>query len=375
MQCPILLSTGAIARYPLGRKSAYATRLTQFADRSVQSFSAIANPLGSWALNLSMLPNSEAQDWIEFFAAMKGQGNPFIFADPWDNLLSWTEEFENSVWQKGSGLLIGKNYLLNSENLSVSPWTSAGNGGTAPTVTPNFATAPDGNLTASKLAFAGATGSQTPAVFQSATISQNASMTFTFSIWLKTDTTGSIKIVVQGGSPLQVGTSVTCSLTNQWQRFSAKLTFNSTPGNSTVQVNIFQDSSVGAAINVYAWGAQLEYGSVPSDYTKTTSAATELQIADPFWKPAPSSMAGASFGLNSAFPKRARQIVAISNTNVFLLQTLPLIAGGSGNYRTSGLSVTNSAYFKLQGAGPVSVQFLALDDFSLEESSVTVALT
>lgn len=95
----ILASTGAIARYPLARKFKYATRTNQFADFSRQTFSQLAAPLGSWVVNLSLLQDHEVQDWRDFHEAMLGAATPFMFIDPSDNLLQYTELLEtSSAW-------------------------------------------------------------------------------------------------------------------------------------------------------------------------------------------------------------------------------------------------------------------------------------
>jgi hypothetical protein len=364
MQAPLVMaSTGAIARYPMGRKPKFATKLNVFSDFTTQAFSQLANPLSSWALNLALLRDDEAEDWIEFQDAVKGQGSLFTFADPWANLLTWTEEFENAAWIKGGGLVVGKNYVTHSEDFSASDWVKGNNGGTGnPVVTPNFTAAPDGNITASKIAFPAA-GTGNPEIFQIPTMpAVDGSSTFTYSVWLKTDTTGSISMSV--GDNVSQGNTASQSLTATWQRFQVTVTFSSS-ASSTVSAVLFNPASSGA-INVYAWGAQLQYGSTPSDYTKTTTAALELEIADPFWLPAPSGAVGASFGLNSAFPKRGRQIACTSTTNCAISQIISLAPGGSGNYRSKGLAMTASIYVKRQDASPPILPLFIFDSLASE---------
>src|SRR5579871_4163227 len=97
-QAPIILSSGALARYPLARKEKFSTRKIEFADFSRQTFAQLANPLSQWVLNLDLLQDQEVSDWRQFFRDCQGGANSFAFIDPWDNLLQYSEALENAVW-------------------------------------------------------------------------------------------------------------------------------------------------------------------------------------------------------------------------------------------------------------------------------------
>jgi hypothetical protein len=366
MQAPIILSsTGAVARYPMARGPKFATRLQTFGDFSSQSFAQLTNPLGAWILNLSVLRDDEAQDWMEFFETQKGQGTIFTFADPWDNLLTNTEEFENAAWTKNSAF-IGKNYLIHSEQFDDASWAKVGTGVAAPTVTPNATPGPDSNTvnTAEQIDFPATGAGQESRIEQSAfsVLPVVSSSPFTYSIFLRAGSVISVEISIFDGSTF-VGT-LTAVLATAWQRFVVSATAGGGASNLKVSVRNLASQS---AKTIFAWGAQLEYGTgAASDYTKTVATTTELLIADPFWLAAPSNVPGSNFGLNSALPKRGRQFVA-NGFGCSLAQFMPLLPCGSGSSRATGLPLALSGWFKRQSSTVPSGVTLEVDDQDLLE--------
>ena len=373
MQCPLVFaSTGAIARYPMGRKPSFATQLNTFADFSTQSFSVLNNPLSSWALNLAMLRDDEAQDWFEFIESVKGQGTLFTFADPWDNLLTYTEEFENAAWVKGSSAFIGKNYLLWSEDFSQAAWTKTNTGGAAnPVITTNVSSplAPDGTQTADQIAFPTTTGSQTSVLAQTITPPSLSSQVFVFSVFLRASASVNVQLEIRDQTGASLGSANVGLNNTSWQRLAVQCNSGAA---TSLTVAIYQPASHSAS-TVFAVGGQLEYSSgfstSFSDYTKTTSAATELLIADPFWLAAPSNFPGSSLGLNSAFLKRGRQLVIPSTTAPTIDQGIAIAPGGAGNYRNSGLDAVFSLYIKRQAASPPNCTIQVGDDPGFNETN------
>lgn len=344
LQAPVVLSTGAIARYPLQRKLSFATRKIEFADFSRQTFPQIYPELGRWDLNMQLMQDSEVADWRNLWEATLAGDYPFSFIDPASNLLAYSEALENAVWENFSGnMVVGQNYLLNSQDFSQSSWLPGGET-SSPVVTPNSQIAPDGRMTASAIAFPAVPTGEFAAITQNGTgIPGTPSMTLTFSLWMRVASgTGTINIEVSDN--VSQSTTVVCNLTSSWQRFSASISFNSTPGpNVSVQIISPQNS---AALTVWAWGAQLEYGPIPSDYSVTTATTSILQIADPFFVQAPSSVSGYQWNLNSAMPRRGRQIVCLSANSTFGQQVIPLLVSAAGNSRRNGLTLGFSCWFR-----------------------------
>jgi Conserved hypothetical protein 2217 (DUF2460). len=364
-QAPIVLaSTGALARYPLARKEIFRTRQVRFADDSGQTFAQLNDPLAAWALELALLRDDEVSDWLDFYRTHKGAATGFTFADPWDNLLKSSEEFENAVWAKSSAnIFVGKNYLLRSEEFDNAAWVKGQIGGAAvPTVTANAVAAPDALTTADQINLPVTTATQQSFLEQFPTVPSVANLGFRGSIFLRANSALNIRIelVGSGGAIRSINLA---SVTTSWQRFNLLAVMGA--GDTTIGLRFGNDFSQGAK-TIFAWGAQLEYApataSSPSDYTKTTTAAVELKIADPFWSSAPAGATGASLGLNSLFAKRGRQIVSLAASEA-IFQDLNLQPGGSGAARTKGLLCTASVYLKEQAPSTPAI-LLQLEDFN-----------
>jgi hypothetical protein len=135
------------------------------------------------------------------------------------NLLSYTEDFANVTWSKGGGT----------------------------TVTANSTTAPDGTTTADTIILP-----NTGTIAQSLTNATNTQTTF--SIYLRASANTTIKIGF-----FSPGTVVTCNVTTEWQRFSITHTYS-----ATAYPQIYNDT--GATVTLFAWGAQAEYASTPTQY-------------------------------------------------------------------------------------------------------------
>jgi len=364
-QLPIILSTGSIGRYPYARQRGYATKQVDFADFSRQSASLLANPLMRWDVTLSQLTDQETAAFSQFFDLQKGSAGTFTFVDPWDNLLQQSEVFSASPWVVGAGTLIGQNYLTNSQDFEKTSWVGTNSGTSNPVVTADAQVAPDGTLTADTIVFPAIpnTLGDFSEISESASPPTLANMPFTFSVWLKVASgTGSVNIQISDVG-ISASNSTVCALTTSWQRFSVSVTFGSVAG-SFVQGTILNPQN-SPGITVWAWGAQVEYGRAPSDYTATTTTPLPLAIADPFFVPAPSIFPGYQWNLNSAYPKRGLQMVITDTTNPLINQTVPLAP--------SGVTFTGSIYAKAQDGAAPNLPFQVADSGFNERDTISLA--
>jgi hypothetical protein len=169
------------------------------------------------------------------------------------------------------GLLIedaSTNLILQSGDMSNAAWVK---GGSAPTVTGNNTTAPDGTTTASRVAFVAV-----PSAPNFSTISQAFTATaapYTISVWLKGTVGGELAYFsVTPDGVLYYKTAAT--LTAAWQRFTL------TTPNLTAVPWYFgigtdrRDATQAAtpAYTAFVWGAEAKAGALTS-YIPTTSAA------------------------------------------------------------------------------------------------------
>ena len=161
---------------------------------------------------------------------------------------------------------LDENLILWSQDLSKSVWTRSANGAAnAPVVTPNAVAAPDGSMTAAKIAFPSASSGQNPDVFETLSY-PTASTAYTFSVWLRTDSTGSITLEI-ADNPTTQSQTVVANLTSAWQRFS--LTFTFPAGTNPQVLPVLLNEGPAPALNVYAWGAKLNRATSPGAYIYT----------------------------------------------------------------------------------------------------------
>jgi hypothetical protein len=183
--------------------------------------------------------------------------------------------FVGSAWTQPAVLIEPEstNISLHSQDFTNAVWTKSGN---TPTVTGNFATAPDGTTTASRIQFDRTFGAGFSEIFQRLSGLQPFAW-YTLSVWLKSNSgTPTIAIAYNGGYANSVSTNANdwnVTLSANWQRYSVTLQANST-GNS-IGINPIIWSSLAATsttADFLIWGAQVERGSLTS-YIPTTSAA------------------------------------------------------------------------------------------------------
>jgi hypothetical protein len=79
-----VLSTGAVAQYPSGRRLSYITSVTHFLDGTEQRFRELKQPVRRWIIRLHQLTATEIGGIETFFEDMQGEFGSFSFVDPWD---------------------------------------------------------------------------------------------------------------------------------------------------------------------------------------------------------------------------------------------------------------------------------------------------
>jgi hypothetical protein len=175
------------------------------------------------------------------------------------NLLTYSEEFDNSDWNKNGSY----------------------------TITPNAIAAPNGSITADLIDDTD-TANYRFYIDQQHAINDDSSIK-TFSIYLKEGTAleTEIHFIYNGGTALSPRSKVTWSnhtvdngilesVGDGWYRLVFSQANNSS-GNTTVITRLFPASIPSSKTgSVYAWGAQLVEGSEPGHYVKTTSTSATL---------------------------------------------------------------------------------------------------
>jgi hypothetical protein len=178
------------------------------------------------------------------------------------------------------------NLALYSEDFSNAAWTKAAvGGGTAPVVTKNYTTAPDGYSSADRIQF-------NPSASGASYIYNTASLSFStygaFTIYAKSLTEDVQTIIIKFGAYNQ-----TYSVGPEWQRLTY-LNFGAGTGNFIIG----NGTSIGGSIyssDVALWGAQAEDATYPTSYIPTYEAAV-TRVADSALKTGIASLIGQTEG-------------------------------------------------------------------------------
>jgi hypothetical protein len=93
------LSSGATGQFPITRQRAARTVVNQ----SCQDYQVkLADPgaaITSWHLSFQEMSDAELAALEALFQGVEGRLTPFTFLDPADNLLAWSEQQNQAVWQ------------------------------------------------------------------------------------------------------------------------------------------------------------------------------------------------------------------------------------------------------------------------------------
>jgi len=272
------------------------------------TYSGTALPVGNGGTGLTTLtanyiPYGNGTSALSSSSNLQFTGTNLLLDQSYDQgtgvlQVTGASSFNGAVVDKSLNLQGGNNLLPQSQNFTVSPWTTASG---ASTVTANSGTAPDGTNTLNLVTATAGSGYHE---FYSTSYYGSAG-TLTESFYIKAGTSNFCSISVSNtGSNYAVATFNLASPTAATKTgsagtftyvsssitlvgngiYRATLTYTGT-GTAAVQFAINSSATptygsygmetwvaVGTE-TIYAWGAQLELGSVASAYTPTTTAA------------------------------------------------------------------------------------------------------
>jgi len=100
------LATGALSQLPLKKKRRTRTVVNRAADGSEIKLADPAAEVTEWLLKYVDLSDPEAGALRDFFTAAEGSLNGFTFVDPAGNLLAWSDQLNDQVWQKDPMLTV-----------------------------------------------------------------------------------------------------------------------------------------------------------------------------------------------------------------------------------------------------------------------------
>jgi hypothetical protein len=93
------LISGALSQFPLRKRRQTRTVMNNLADGSSIKLADAYGGSTGWRLEYAGLTDAETASLRQFFESCEGSLNGFTFVDPAGNLLAWSEDLTNSVWQ------------------------------------------------------------------------------------------------------------------------------------------------------------------------------------------------------------------------------------------------------------------------------------
>ena len=94
------LGSGALSQFPVQKTRRARTVVNQASDGSTIKLADPAGAVTEWQLRYTDLSDAEAAALRAFFDSAEGTLNGFTFLDPAGNLLAWSDQLDNAVWQK-----------------------------------------------------------------------------------------------------------------------------------------------------------------------------------------------------------------------------------------------------------------------------------
>jgi hypothetical protein len=215
------LASGAVSQMPFERVTAYRTLLNRMADGREVRVTDADFFQKFWQVPMQSLNDEEWEAIQDLFAAAEGQLQTFLFLEPGENLLSWSEDFTQAAWT-ASGVTIA---------------TGVGDplGGTAGTEISG-----SGGLAQSL---------NIPATFR-----------YAASVWAKTTQPGG-SLQLSDGTGQQASTAFLAD--GKWRRYTLSTAFT-----GTSETLVFEMRTPGAG-GLDIFGAQLEAQPSASAYKKT----------------------------------------------------------------------------------------------------------
>jgi len=221
-------ATGAGAQYPVVKLRRTRTALEPARDGKAWRYGDAAAARIEWELELRGLNDNEAASLRQLFESCEGRLQPFLFLDPTDNLLGYSEDLTASAWQKDA-------------LISLTAGVADPKGGTAATLVSNTAQAAQ-------------------AVKQ--TLGVPADFHYCLSVWVRAAQPGPVDLVINTAS---ASARKTFTAGAEWARvrLSAKL------GGVEQTVDFGIELQAGAAVQVFGFQVEAQPGC--GEYKKTAA--------------------------------------------------------------------------------------------------------
>lgn len=223
------LTSGAVAQFPFRKEFVYRTLVNSGSHANEIVSSDADFQMRVWELPLEQLTSGEWQGIEDLFHTTEGRLGTFLFLEPGQNLLSWSEKLSNPIWQKDSGVFANDGQPDPIGGTGGVQVTSSGGGAVISQVLP------------------------IPASYR-----------YAASVWARTGGSGAaLRVTDMGGGTVEVGFRAD----NTWRRYSVGYGVSSAA--ASVAFELLTPS--GGALDVF--GPQLEAQIAPSTYKRTEHQA------------------------------------------------------------------------------------------------------
>ena len=222
------LSSGVLAQYPVAKQISYRTVMNTLPDGRTIAMSDLGGAFVVWQLTYSGLSDTEWDAIEQLFIQAQGSYGTFTFTDPAGNLLAWSEDPTQAVWEKDPLITVAGGF---ADPL----------GGSGAAQITNGAQAAQGL----RQNIAAASGYQ-----------------YCFSMYLRGDTPVSLQVALSSASG-QI--TQTANVGTEWSRITL-------PGNlGGADDNVSFGIELAAGVRVYAFGFQAESQLSAGLYRPTTN--------------------------------------------------------------------------------------------------------
>ena len=92
------LTTGSVAQYPCHKERRYRTVVNETPGGSLYTYADGSAVATSWNLSYTGLTDAERARLEQLFSDAEGRLLPFVFTDPFGNMLRWSERLDKPAW-------------------------------------------------------------------------------------------------------------------------------------------------------------------------------------------------------------------------------------------------------------------------------------
>jgi hypothetical protein len=218
------LPTGALAQFPAQKRRHMRTLVNTAADGTAVKLADPEAGTVEWQLKYAALSDSELGTLLQFFAATEGTLTSFTFVDPTANLLAWSNDLSNAVWNAASFLSLAGG---NADPTGGTNGWQATNSGAAPQDLLQTLTSPGGYV-------------------------------YCLSVYAKASAPTTLTLLLGSNRDAQ-------NLSTSWQRFACTGTGDPTASSMTFGIEF----GAGAVVDIF--GLQVEPQDSPSLYKPSTT--------------------------------------------------------------------------------------------------------